>query len=160
MLDDAKISYYTLADYDARRSIGYLLRRSGKLITAQIEALFVEEDISFVQWVILMHLREKICTTAAELCQHLCHDSGALTRVLDQMEERNLITRQRSLEDRRMVTLDLTPDGRKVADLYLPKVIQLYNGLLTDFSKEEADLLVKLLTKLIVNLMVLPDAGV
>src|SRR5271163_3449784 len=105
--------YYRLKDYDSRRSIGYLLRRSGKLITARIEALFVREDVSFVQWVILMNLRDGLRMTAAELCQHLCHDSGALTRVIDQMEERGLIQRQRSTEDRRMVKLALSNEGRK-----------------------------------------------
>ncbi len=67
-----------------------------KLITGRIEALFVEEDVSFVQWVILMNLRDGLRMTSAELCQHLCHDSGALTRVIDQMEERGLIRRKRS----------------------------------------------------------------
>ena len=100
--------YYKTEHYQSQRSIGYLLRRAGKLITGRIEALFIREDVSFVQWVILMHLRDGISMTAAELSQHLCHDSGALTRVIDQMEERNLIRRQRSTEDRRMVSLELS----------------------------------------------------
>src|SRR3984957_17925934 len=144
--------YYHLKDYDSRRSIRYLLRRSGKLITGRIEALFVKEDVSFVQWVIMMNLRDGLRMTAAELCQHLCHDSGALTRVIDQMEERGLIRRKRSTEDRRMVKLELTKEGRKVTESFLPRVIGLYNGLLADFTAKEADLLIELLTRLISNL--------
>jgi DNA-binding MarR family transcriptional regulator len=145
--------YYRLQGYDSRRSIGYLLRRSGKLITGRIEALFIKEDVSFVQWVILMHLRDGLNTTAAELAQHLCHDSGALTRVIDQMEERGWLRRKRSTKDRRMVTLALTKEGRGVTEAYLPRVIALYNGLLSDFTKEEADVLVNLLTRLITGLL-------
>src|ERR1700722_17689839 len=144
--------FYKVKDYESRRSIGYLLRRSGKLITARIEALFVKEDVSFVQWVIMMNLRDGLRMTAAELCQHLCHDSGALTRVIDQMEERGLIRRKRSTEDRRMVKLELTKEGRKVTESFLPRVIGLYNGLLADFTAKEADLLIELLTRLISNL--------
>ena len=80
--------YYKVENYQSQRSIGYFLRRAGKLITSRIESLFIQEDVSFVQWVILMHLRADTSLTAAELCQSLCHDSGALTRVIDQMEKR------------------------------------------------------------------------
>ena len=144
--------YYKLESYHSSRSIGYLMRRSVKLITARVEAMFVKEDVSFVQWVILMNLRDGLRMTAAELCQYLCHDSGALTRVIDQMEERGLIRRKRSTKDRRMVTLELTKDGRKVTDSFLPRVIELYNGLLADFTKEEADQLTNLLTRLVTKL--------
>jgi len=144
--------YYQIKSYQSQHSIGYLLRRSGKLITARIEALFVKEDVSFVQWAILMNLRDGLRMTAAELCQHLCHDSGALTRVIDQMEERGLIRRQRSTEDRRMVALALTKEGRKVTELFLSRVVGLYNGLLADFTKREANMLIGLLTRLITKL--------
>ena len=144
--------YYKVKGYQSQRSIGYLLRRSGKLITGRIESLFIKEDVSFVQWVILMNLRDGLYMTAAELCQYLCHDSGALTRVIDQMEERGLIKRQRSTADRRVVTLALTDEGRKVIESFLPRVVNLYNGLLNDFTKEETETLIHLLTRLIVKL--------
>jgi DNA-binding MarR family transcriptional regulator len=144
--------YYKVKGYQSQKSIGYLLRRSGKLITGRIEALFIQEDVSFVQWVILMHLRDGISMTSAELCQHLCHDSGALTRVIDQMEKRRLIERKRSIKDRRRVGLELTQEGSNVIESFLPRVTGLYNDLLADFSKEEADLMISLLTRFIAKL--------
>jgi DNA-binding MarR family transcriptional regulator len=144
--------YYKVDRYQSRRSIGYLLRHAGKLITGRIEALFLKEEVSFVQWVILMHLREGLSSTAAELCQHLCHDSGALTRVIDQMEERGLLRRQRSTDDRRVVTLEMTEEGGKTTGLFLPHVVGLYNGLLSDFTKAEADQFVSSLIRVIAKL--------
>ena len=120
--------YYTVKDYQSRRSIGYLLRRSGKLITNRIEKLFVEEDISFVQWVILMNLRDGLHVTATELSQHLCELIG------------------------RVVALDLTDEGRKATESFLPRVVGLYNGLVSDFTKAETDQLISLLTRLIAKL--------
>ena len=149
--------YYNVKGYQSQRSIGYLLRRAGKLMTGQIESLFVKEDVSFVQWVIMMNLRDGLRMTAAELSQHLCHDSGALTRVIDQMEERGLIARKRSTEDRRVVALALTAAGRRVTEAFLPRVVKLYNGLLTDFTEKETDVLIDLLTRLTAKL-VLPPA--
>ena len=52
--------YYKVKDYEAQRSIGYLLRRAGKVITSHIEQLFIGADVSFTQWVILMNLRAGI----------------------------------------------------------------------------------------------------
>lgn len=141
--------YYKVKGYRSQRSIGYLLRRSGKLITARIEKLFAKEDISFVQWAILMNLRDGLRMTAAELCQHLCHDSGALTRVIDGMEKRGLVRRKRSTKDRRRVALELTNEGRKVTEIFLSRVVKLYNGLLSDFTVEEADILISLLSRLV-----------
>ncbi len=140
--------YYKVKNYQARRSVGYLLRLNGKLITSHLEAIFVKRDVSFVQWVILMNLRDKLASTAGELCQRLCHDSGALTRVLDQMEKRKWIKRKRSKQDRRIVALEITAEGLKITELFLPEVVDVYNNLMADFTQEEADMVVGLLTRL------------
>ena len=140
--------YYKASNYQAKVSVGYLLRRAGKLVTSRIEELFVEEEVTFVQWVILMNLRDRLATTSAELSQHLCHDSGALTRVLDGMEARGLIKRQRSTEDRRVVELALTPEGLKVTEFYIPRLVDLYNAIFEDFTREEADQTISLLMRL------------
>ena len=41
------------------------------------------------------------------------HDSGALTRVIDQLAERGLLERVRRDKDRRKVEFELTDAGRK-----------------------------------------------
>ena len=145
--------YYKAHDYKARESIGYLLRRGRNLLTQQVEALFKQkfgdDGVPYVHWVILMCLRDDLATTPSELSQYICHDSGALTRVLDQMEERSLITRERSSEDRRVIHLALTPEGRKTVESLIVIVVDYYNELLTDFSHEEIDMLVRLLTRVV-----------
>ena len=145
-------TYYHVEAYQARRSIGYLLRRAGKLVTAHIEELFTEEDVSFLQWMLMMNLREGLAHTAAELREQVCHDSGALTRVIDQLEERGFISRQRSTTDRRAIELKLTAQGANIVNSYLPRVIGLYNTLMEDFTAEEADTLITLLTRLTTKL--------
>ena len=140
--------YYNAENYECRKSVGYLLRHSSKLITSKIESLFVSEDISFVQYVILMNLRDGLAKTSAELCQSICHDSGALTRIIDQMEKRKFLKRIRSKQDRRIITLKLTKTGKEIAESFLPRVVQLYNSLLSGFTHQEADTLINLLTRL------------
>ena len=146
-------NYYKAETYEARKSIGYLLRRGRNLLTAQVEALFNEKasetGINYVQWVILMCLRDGLATTSAEISQYVCYDSGALTRVIDQMEKRKLLKRKRSLIDRRVITLHLTAAGRKTVEALIVLVVDYYNDMLADFSREETDVLITLLTRVV-----------
>ncbi len=77
------------------------------------------------------------------------YDSGAMTRMVDQLEKRGLLTRTRSKDDRRVVELELTPDGRAMAARLLPRITDLWNGVLKDFSRSEFDTLVGLMAKLV-----------
>src|SRR5881296_3017539 len=87
--------HYSVESFHARDSIGYLVKRTQRLMHDHIEAVFAAQGIAFQHWIVLMSLRDGIATTTAGLCQELRHDSGAMTRLLDQLEERGLIGRRR-----------------------------------------------------------------
>jgi DNA-binding MarR family transcriptional regulator len=89
-------------------------------------------------------------STAGELAHNICHDAGSLTRLIDQMEKRGFVTRQRSENDRRVVTLGLTPRGRAMVEALAPKVMNFWNGLLAGFTHAEIDTLIALLTRLVI----------
>ena len=76
--------------------------------------------------------------------------AGSLTRLIDQMEKRSLVTRARSDKDRRVVTLALTPRGRSLVEALAPKVMDFWNELLSGFRHDEVDTLINLLTRLVV----------
>jgi DNA-binding MarR family transcriptional regulator len=145
MVDD----FYKTEGYESRRSITYLVRRASHLATSAVEEVFTDSDLTFIQWVILMNLRDNLTHNCAGLCQNIRYDSGALTRVIDQLEQRRLLERRRSQTDRREIELHLTPLGLSTTESLLPKVVRLYNSWLPDFTQDEADTLVKLLTKFI-----------
>jgi DNA-binding MarR family transcriptional regulator len=141
-------AYYSAKEYQVKRSIGHLGRALGTRVTTNVAALFEEREITFVQYVILMHLRDGIASTCAELAQAVRYDSGALTRVIDQLEERKLLRRVRSKSDRRCVHLHITALGKRTAEAILPSVVALYNDWMSPFTKQEADTLVGLLARL------------
>ncbi|HTJ62478.1 MAG TPA: MarR family transcriptional regulator, partial [Alphaproteobacteria bacterium] len=99
-----------------------------------------------------MHLRDGLATTAAELSRDMCHDSGALTRVIDQLEQRGLIERRRALVDRRVVELTLTEAGLATVNALVPTVVGLLNGSLAGFTHDEAADFTRLLKKFINNI--------
>ena len=139
--------FYRASDYSMKNSVGYLIRRTSNLVLPQLEALFADASLTFSQWTVLMALREWGSSTSVQIARDICHDAGSLTRILDELEDRNLISRVRSETDRRSVTLSLTSQGLALVETLLPRVVDHWNTLLGDFSHTEIKLLVKLLTR-------------
>ena len=140
--------FYRASDYNMKNSVGYLIRRTSNLVLPQLEALFADASLTFSQWTVLMALREWGNSTSVQIARDICHDAGSLTRILDELEERGLITRVRSETDRRNVTVSLTSQGLALVESLLPRVVAHWNTLLVDFSHTEIKLLVKLMTRL------------
>lgn len=144
--------HYDVKTFTSSGSVGYLLKLSHSLMHDAMAAAFAGHDISFVQWVALMKLHQGAALTASDLCREMRHDNGALTRMLDQLEERGYVERERSHEDRRVVELQLSAAGRrKIAEL-LPLAVDRLNSALAEFSKAEFAELTRLLNKLIAHL--------
>jgi DNA-binding MarR family transcriptional regulator len=144
--------HYTPETFSARTAVGYLLRRTLNLLQPRMEALFTDHEFTFVQWCVLMQLRDGLANRAADISRNLNHDSGALTRIIDQLEARGMIERTRSTEDRRIVVLALTPQGRDALETVIPGVVEQVNDLFGDFSREEMGTLVRLLNHMIEKL--------
>lgn len=140
--------FYRASHYNMRNSVGYLVRRTSNLMLPQLEELFADASLTFSQWTVLMALREWGHSTSAELARDICHDAGSLTRILDELEQRDLIARTRSETDRRVVALSMTPQGLALVETLLPRVVAHWNELLGDFSHLEIKQLIKLLTRL------------
>jgi DNA-binding MarR family transcriptional regulator len=140
--------HYQVSTYRAQNSIGYLVKRAHSLMLDVMEPLLEGRGFSFVQYVILAWLRDGIAVNPKEICAQYRHDSGAMTRVIDQLEERGLLERVRRDRDRRKVELQLTPAGREAIEGLIPLVVEKLNQALADFSGEEVQELLRLLIKL------------
>jgi DNA-binding MarR family transcriptional regulator len=142
--------YYTAKNYAMRNSVGYLMRICTNRLLPQMETLFQDQELTFSQWTTLVALHDGRITSAGDLAHNICHDAGSLTRLIDQMEKRGLVTRSRSKTDRRVVTLALTPQGRKLVEAQAPKILEFWNGLLSGFNHAEIETLIALLTRLVI----------
>lgn len=140
--------HYQVSTYRAQSSIGYLVKRAHSLMLDVMEPLLEERGFSFVQYVILAWLRDGIAVNPKDLCAQYRHDSGAMTRVIDQLAERGLLERVRRDRDRRKVELDLTAAGREAIENLIPLVVEKLNLALADFSGDEVQELLRLLIKL------------
>jgi len=133
-----------------RNSPGYLLKRAHSALIDHLEPVIEARGLTFTQWVVMMYLREGLALSASVLCAQMRHDSGALTRIIDQLEAKGLVRRERSRTDRRSVLLQLTDPGRATVEGTIPQVVSQLNSALGGFSRGELTELLRLLTKLIV----------
>jgi DNA-binding MarR family transcriptional regulator len=129
--------HYRVETYRARDSVGYLLRRLHGIWLARFEAVLARAGMTLTQWIVLIQLRDGFSHTASDIAYCLQHDSGALTRVIDQLERRGLVTRRRSASDRRVVELGLTAKGRTAVAGLLPAVVEQTNRALEPLSRDE-----------------------
>lgn len=142
-------AHYKPESFHLRDSIGYLVKRSQRLMQERIEGLFEKQEFTLQQWVVLMYVRDRLAVTVADICRDLHHDSGAMTRLVDQLEDRKLIERRRSAEDRRVIELSLTKAGSDVLDTLVPTACDALNTALEGFSRGEVKLLQSMLRRLI-----------
>jgi DNA-binding MarR family transcriptional regulator len=144
-------AFYTVDELRPRISLGYLLRRINKLSTAQVEAAFDGNDISFTQWVVLALIASGTANTCSDLSRDMDHNSGAMTRVVDQLEERGLLVRRRDEGDRRISKLIITDTGKETFAQLARSVVGVWNEILQGFERDEVLQLIATLNKLLVR---------
>jgi DNA-binding MarR family transcriptional regulator len=140
--------HYQAATYRAQNGIGYLIKRAHSLMLDVLEPVLEKHGFTFVQYVILSWLRDGIALNPKDICFQFRHNSGALTRVIDQLAARGLLERIRRDRDRRKVELQLTAGGRETIEILVPLVVQKLNLALEDFSSAEVREFLRLLIKL------------
>lgn len=141
--------YYNAETLEPERSVGFLIKRCGILMTQFAERSFESQPISFTQWVALMSLAQRACISPTELSLHMGHDMGALTRLVDELQRVGLVRRERSEHDRRAVEIAITPEGRRVANAGKRLVVELLNRLVEPYSAQEIETLIVLLQRLL-----------
>ncbi len=147
--------YYAAESFEPMRSIGFLIKRCGALMTQVAERRFEGQPISFTQWLGLMKLRYHAHLSATQLSAEIGHDMGALTRVVDGLESAGFVRRERSRQDRRAVEITLTAAGRRQVEARIQVLVDAMNELVETFSHSEVDTLIGLMQRM---LAVLQDA--
>ena len=153
---DTTTTTRTAAIYDARtfepkRSIGRLLGRVKMAMGDAIDRELAPFDISAAQVYILVALATGEADSASALCKGISYDPGAMTRMIDRLEQKGLIRRTDHPEDRRRVGLELTAEGKAVYPKVKAALMSVQNECLRGFSKSEVRQLESLLQRMLAN---------
>lgn len=130
-------NFYTPERYCAEESVGYLMKRVVMSVVYQADKQLDPHGLTSAQWGPLLRLKNTGGSTVAELARWLQIDAGAMTRLLDRLEKKGLCKRVRSTEDRRVVQVELTPDGEAAISAVPGVLADVMNAHLAGFSKTE-----------------------
>ena len=144
-------SFYDGRTYATDNSYGYLLRRLYASMQRHFEKRMQTLDLTAMQWGPLLLMAEGRGNTAAELARGMDIDTGAMTRMLDRLEAKGLLARARSASDRRVVRLELTAEGLKVAGRIPHLLAEVLNLHLRDFKADELQTLMGYLQRMLAN---------
>lgn len=144
-------AFYSGDRYRAEESIGYLMRRIMVAVSQQVDMHCDANGPTFPQWLPLYKVHTGKATTVAELARECNLDTGAMTRLLDRLEAKGLCERVRSVEDRRVVHIELTDEGRAGAELVPHHLSRVQNEHLAGFSEAEWKQLRSYLERILAN---------
>ncbi len=131
--------------------VGRLIKLVFTSLLRSVDARMQPLELTALQWEPLLLLALGRADTVAGLARECRVDCGAMTRMLDRLEQKQLLQRQRSESDRRVVNLALTDKGRGVAgDIPLVVHDELQRHM-NDFSPEELRALIGFLTRMLAN---------
>ena len=136
---------------EPRRMVGRLIKQVLASVIHSIDERMQPLGLTALQWepIALIHF-EKVDTVAA-LARESQVNCGSMTRMLDRLEKKQLLRRRRSATDRRVVHLELTAKGKRVAAEILPLALAALDQHLYGFKPAEASTLTQLLGRMLAN---------
>ena len=121
--------------------------RTADVLDGEVADLLKPSKLSATQYNVLRILRgagpEGL--PCGEVAQRMITRDPDVTRLLDRMEKRKLISRSREKQDRRVVCARITSTGEKLLAELDPVVIQAHRKQLGHLSREQLQLFIELL---------------
>jgi MarR family transcriptional regulator, lower aerobic nicotinate degradation pathway regulator len=129
-------------------STTFLLKRLGFSAKERALKAYEEEGFHPYHFAILIALDQGAHKTQGSIADALGYDRGQLVGLLDELEERGLVERQRDPNDRRRHLVDLTAEGKRTLRRLRALAAELEDEFLEPLSDAERDKLQALLLKL------------
>jgi DNA-binding MarR family transcriptional regulator len=124
---------------EAGLSVGQLMSSARASLLNTLDAELERFGLNGTHFLVLKHLGEGAARTAADLCRLNRYDTGAMTRIVDRLEEKGLVRRERGREDRRVVFLRLAPAGRALLPRLMAVGTRVVEAHLAGFSAHEIE---------------------
>ncbi|MEO8849243.1 MAG: MarR family transcriptional regulator [Casimicrobiaceae bacterium] len=131
--------------------IGRLVNRVRVELMDALDRELAPFDISAAQLIVLATLATGEADCASALCKGISYDPGAMTRMLDRLEQKGLIRRRPNPDDRRSVNLEMTAAGRALYPQLAVTKDAVQRRFLRGFTHTDVDALERLLERMLAN---------
>ncbi|ESA34716.1 family transcriptional regulator [Leptolyngbya sp. Heron Island J] len=141
--------HHALAPYN----IGYKVKLISQLMYRDFLERLEPYKLTPFHYLVLCCLWEEDGLSTSGIADKLKQLGATLTGVVDRMESRNLVYRERDPRDRRIVRIWLTDEGKQLMKTLPPIGAETINQATEGFSKAEQESLSALLDRVMDNMM-------
>ncbi len=138
------------------KSIGRLLYVTAQTMTLHAEKVLKPYGLTVEQFHLLKNMSETDVLSQNQLCEIVQKSAANVTRILDRLEKKGFITKERNQADRRSFLLFLTDQGRDLVDEVSSLFDSFSEHLIKGISTQEQTLFTQLLYTMQDNLARLP----
>ena len=131
--------------------VGHLIGRARSALLTGLDGELEPFGLTGAQFAVLKNVADGVAETAADLCRTMHYDTGSMTRMLDRLEEKAVLRRERCTEDRRVVYLRITDTGNELLPQLRAAAVHVLSRHLAGFSSEEVENLKQYLVRMIHN---------
>lgn len=136
----------------APHGMGYRIKLLSQLLARNFQERLDPFGLTIFHWVVLCCLWEEDGLAISSIGDKLQQVGGTLTGVLDRMESRGLIRRERDQQDRRVWRIWLTDAGRELKDILPPIAVEVREQAMQGIPVEDRERLSALVDLAIANL--------
>ncbi|MEG4170042.1 MULTISPECIES: MarR family transcriptional regulator [unclassified Microcoleus] len=139
-------------DVLAPHSLGYRLKLLAQLGSRRLQEVLEPFGLTPFHWLVLCCLWQEDGLPTSSIGDKLQQVGGTLTGVIDRMEERGLVRRERDTRDRRIWRIWLTDSGRELQEVLPPLVAKIRDRAVEGISQPDRELFSQLIDIAILNL--------
>ena len=116
------------------------------------ESQMKKYDITPPQFEVLLTLWNEDGLVLSELGRRLSRDGPTITGIIDRMEKKKMVTRKRSMRDRRVIQVYLSPKSWEVKENLMQMQQEAGKDITGNFSDQDIKVLEDLLHKVLTNI--------
>lgn len=135
----------------APQSLGYRIKLLSMLLSRTFQERLEPYGLTPFHWVVLCCLWQEDGLATSSIGERLQQVGGTLTGVLDRMEERGLVRRERDMRDRRIWRIWLTQAGKDLEQVLPPIALEIREQAMAGMSESDRELFSRLIDQAIAN---------
>jgi len=108
-------------------------------------------DITPPQFEVLLTLWNEDGIVLSELGRRLSRDGPTITGIIDRMEKKKLVVRKRSMRDRRVIQVYLTPYAWEIKENLMKMQLEAGKDITSNFTEQDIKALEEMLQRILTN---------
>src|SRR5690625_3502999 len=124
-----------------------VIMKSSKTLEEIIKKDISSHGMKSSDFAVLEALYHKGSQTVRDISNAVLINTGSITYVIDKLEKKDYVKRRHCQEDRRVVYIDITEQGKKLMDEIFPKHQQVIEELFSNVTEEEKKTVIDVLKR-------------